>query len=222
MLRRKIRVFSRGDNNFQTRIIWQYLMPVSRWIAVVMRWLNDKINELLQDQSYIYICAMILFLFTHIIVLSFYPSNSFFILTSARYTSNPIDAFLTLSNEDLFHIIQYSLVFIIIIIWRRHPMETFSALLVICAGNSPVPGEFPTLRPVTWSFDVFFDLRLNKRLSKQWWGWWFGTLSRPLWRHRKVIPMPLPVQAAFYFISRVWHIYEYFQFTQTYVLDVSI
>ena len=56
-------------------------------------------------------------------------------------------------------------------------METFSALLAICAGNSPVPGEFPTQRPVTRSFDVFFDLRLNKRLSKQSWGWWFETLS---------------------------------------------
>ena len=42
-------------------------------------------------------------------------------------------------------------------------METFSALLAICAGNSPVPGEFPAQRPVTRSFDVFFDLRLNKR-----------------------------------------------------------
>ena len=51
-----------------------------------------------------------------------------------------------------------------------HQMETFSALLAICVGNSPVPGEFPTQRPVTRSFDVFFDLRLNKRLSKQWWG----------------------------------------------------
>ena len=37
--------------------------------------------------------------------------------------------------------------------------------MAICAGNSPVPGEFPTQRPVTRSFDVFFDLRLNKRLS---------------------------------------------------------
>ena len=63
-------------------------------------------------------------------------------------------------------------------------METFSALLAICAGNSPVPGDFPTQRPVTRSFDVFFDLRLNKRLSKQSWGLWFETLSRPLWRHR--------------------------------------
>ena len=55
----------------------------------------------------------------------------------------------------------------------RHQMETFFALLVICAGNSLVPGEFPTQRPVTRSFDVFFDLRLDKRLSKQPWGWWF-------------------------------------------------
>ena len=62
-------------------------------------------------------------------------------------------------------------------------METSSALLAICAGNSPVPGEFPAQRPVTRSFDAFFDLRLNKRLSKQSGGWWFETLPRPLWRH---------------------------------------
>ena len=59
-------------------------------------------------------------------------------------------------------------------------METFSALLAICAGNSP---EFPAQRPVTRSFDVFFDLHPNKRLSKQSWGWWFETLSCSLWRH---------------------------------------
>ena len=45
--------------------------------------------------------------------------------------------------------------------WWRHQMETFSALLAICAGNSPVPGEFPAQRPVTRSFDVFFDLHLK-------------------------------------------------------------
>ena len=48
-------------------------------------------------------------------------------------------------------------------------------------------GEFPTRRPVTRSFDVYFDLRPNKRLSKQSLGWWFETLSPPLWRHRNVI-----------------------------------
>ena len=49
-----------------------------------------------------------------------------------------------------------------------------------------IPGEFPTQRPVTRSFDVFFYLRPNTRLSKQSWGWWFETPSRPLWRHRNV------------------------------------
>ena len=44
-------------------------------------------------------------------------------------------------------------------------METFSVLLAICVGNSPVTGEFPAQMPVTQSFDVFYDLRLNKRLS---------------------------------------------------------
>ena len=67
--------------------------------------------------------------------------------------------------------------------WWRHQMEPFSPLLVICAGNSPVPGEFPEQSPVTRTFDVFFDLPLNKPLSKQSWGWWFETLSPPLWRH---------------------------------------
>ena len=61
-------------------------------------------------------------------------------------------------------------------------METFSALLAICTGKSPVTGEFPAHRPATRSFDVFFDLLLNKRLSKQWLDWWFEP-SRPLKRH---------------------------------------
>ena len=65
-------------------------------------------------------------------------------------------------------------------------METFSALLAICAGNSSVTGEFPAQRPVTQSFDVFFDLRPNKRLSKQSWGWWHESPSSSLWRHRNV------------------------------------
>ena len=66
-------------------------------------------------------------------------------------------------------------------------------------GEFTGPGEFPTQRPVTRSFDVFFDLRLSKqrlskqRLSKQPWGWWFETPSWSLWRqcrllmHRKCV-----------------------------------
>ena len=66
--------------------------------------------------------------------------------------------------------------------WWRHQMDTFSVSPALCAENSPVTGEFPAQRPVTRSFDVFFDLCLNKRLSKNSWGWWFETPSRPLWR----------------------------------------
>ena len=62
-------------------------------------------------------------------------------------------------------------------------METFSALLAFCAGNSPVTGEFPSQRPVTQSFKAFFDLCLNKRLSKQSRDWWFETPMCSLWRH---------------------------------------
>ena len=51
--------------------------------------------------------------------------------------------------------------------WWRHKMETFSALLALCAGNSPVTGEFPAQSPVTRSFDIFFNLRPKKSLSKQ-------------------------------------------------------
>ena len=54
-------------------------------------------------------------------------------------------------------------------------------------GEFTGPGEFPSQRPVTRSFDVFFDLRLNKRLSKQSWGWWFETPAWSLWRHRNVL-----------------------------------
>ena len=49
----------------------------------------------------------------------------------------------------------------------RHQMETYSASLALCAGNSPAPDEFPAKRPVAQSFDVFFDLRPNRRFSKR-------------------------------------------------------
>ena len=73
--------------------------------------------------------------------------------------------------------------------WWRHQMETFSALLVtghLC-GEFTGPRWIPAQRPVTRSFDVFFDLHPNKRLSKQWWGWWFDTPSYPLCRHRNAL-----------------------------------
>ena len=69
-----------------------------------------------------------------------------------------------------------------------HQMESFSTLLALCAGNSPVTGEFPSQRPVTQSFDVFNDLPLDKRWSKQLIRQWFETPSHSLWHHCNVIP----------------------------------
>ena len=67
--------------------------------------------------------------------------------------------------------------------------RNLSQLLTLCARNSLVTNEFPSQRSVARSFDVFFDLRLNKRLSKQSTRRWFETPWRSLWRHCNVILM---------------------------------
>ena len=67
--------------------------------------------------------------------------------------------------------------------WWRRQMKTFSALLALCEWNPPITGDFPSHRPVTRSFDILFDLRLNKRLHKQSRRWWFETPSCSFWRH---------------------------------------
>ena len=69
-----------------------------------------------------------------------------------------------------------------VIKWKHFPRNW-----LFCAGNTQVTGGFPAQRPVTRSFGVFYDLHLNKRLSKQSWGRWFETPSRPLWRHCNAI-----------------------------------
>ena len=90
------------------------------------------------------------------------------------------------STSDPAKFLSFIICFINPCTWWRHQMETFSALLALCAGDSPVTGEFPSQRPVTRSFDFSFDLRLNKRLSKPSWGWWFESPSGSLWRHCNV------------------------------------
>ena len=57
--------------------------------------------------------------------------------------------------------------------WWRYQIETFSALLALCERKSTVTSEFLLPRSVSWSFDIFFELLLNKQLSKHSWGWWF-------------------------------------------------
>ena len=71
--------------------------------------------------------------------------------------------------------------------WWLHQMECFSALPALCARNSLVPGEFLSQRPVTRSFDVFFDIRLNKHSRRP----WFEIPSHSLWRHCNVHPCPI-------------------------------
>ena len=62
-------------------------------------------------------------------------------------------------------------------------LETLGRLSALRPGNSPMTGKFPAQRPVTRSFNVFFDLRLNQHLSKQWRRRWFETPSGSLWRY---------------------------------------
>ena len=86
----------------------------------------------------------------------------------------------------------------------------------ICRVTGHLCGEFtgnrwiPAQRPVTWSFDVFIDLCLNKQLSKQWWGWWFEMPLCPLWRHYNVIyhqepPWIISIQYITYLIFYIYY-----------------
>ena len=77
--------------------------------------------------------------------------------------------------------------------WWRH-QKLFSVIVFMMTSSNGnifrvtghLCGKFPAQRSVTRIFDVIFDLGLNKRLSKQCWGWSFETLSRSLWRHCNV------------------------------------
>ena len=118
---------------------------------------------------------------------SIYPLNTMWSHQSSSWQSlcDILSAFPLLNKTSAYHRYPPNTINYMIPLqsWWRHQMETFSALLALCAGNSPVTGEFPSQRPVTRSFGVSFHLHLNKWLSKQSWGWWSETPSRPLWRH---------------------------------------
>ena len=76
-------------------------------------------------------------------------------------------------------------------------------------GEITGPGDFPTQRPVTRGFAVFFDLRLNKRLSKQPWGWWFETPAWSLWRHRNGSHINTTQEGAPEFISHSVFVWQF-------------
>ena len=73
------------------------------------------------------------------------------------------------------------------IIWILSHIETYQEIVKLfmmtssdgiifrVTGHFSVAGGFPSQRQVTRSFDVFFDLRMNKRLSKQSRRRWFKT-----------------------------------------------
>ena len=92
--------------------------------------------------------------------------NGYHVIGQVTFLWNAITAFSHWCQQP------YTLTFPL---WWRHQMETFSALLVFCAGNSPITGEFPAQGLVKRSLDVSSDLRLNRNLSKRSWGWWFET-----------------------------------------------
>ena len=71
--------------------------------------------------------------------------------------------------------------------WWRHQMETFPRYWPFVRGIHRSPVNSPHKGQWARSFDVSFDLRPHKRLSKQWWGWLYETLSCPLWLHGDVV-----------------------------------
>ena len=99
---------------------------------------------------------------------------------------------------------------------RRHVTVVYVWAMTSSNGNifrvtGPLCGEFTghrwiPQRPATQSFDVFFDLCLNKRLSRQSWGWRFETPSRSLWRHCDVFTVALSCTAAWIVVNIVVHI----------------
>ena len=96
--------------------------------------------------------------------------------------------------------------------WWRHQMETFSALLAICVRNSPVTDEFPAQRPVTRSFDVFFDLRLNK-------GWVNNREADGLRRHHTHYDVTVMIKEPAMWKAPPWH--DVFMFSKCCLIEAD-
>ena len=113
------------------------------------------------------------FIFISFLLYSNWPMLSIFHIT--RQPSNNFRQFFLYNHISHNHVshsyrIQVYVLIRVIVTWWCHQMETLSVVWTLCAGNSPVTGEFPAQSPVKRGFDVFFDMRLNTRLSKQSWG----------------------------------------------------
>ena len=88
--------------------------------------------------------------------------------------------------------------------WWRHQMKAFSASLALCEGIPPFTSGIPSHMPVTRSFDVFFDLRLNKRLNKQSRRRWAETPSRSSWCDCHAITHWGPDKMAAIFVNEIF------------------
>ena len=140
-------VIMKWKHRYLGRIAIEYTLVWSKWNEYIAIWAELLLSILWYDQNEM--------------KTSIFGQNCYWLLRYDQDRKNP------LNDETLIRILQSKGCILRGKSWWRHQMETFSALLAICAGNSPVPGEFPTQRPATRSFDVFFDLHPIKRLSKQ-------------------------------------------------------
>ena len=91
--------------------------------------------------------------------------------------------------------------------WCRHQMESFSTLLALCAGNSPVTGEFSSQRPVARSFDIYFDLRLN-------YNWANNGNTGDLGRHRAHYDVTV-ICSSDVFLLRFWEFISHYGMSLT-------
>ena len=89
-------------------------------------------------------------------------------------------------NVQCRRVIVYPMLFAVshddVIKWKHFPCHwPFVRGISRSPVNSPHKGQ--------WRGDLMFSLicALNKRLGKQWWGWWFEMQSRWLWRHCNVL-----------------------------------
>ena len=89
---------------------------------------------------------------------------------------------ISISNNDILHVWNHNHTIFPISVMTSSK-GNISALLVLCKRNSPVTGEFPSQSPVMGCIDVFFNLRMNKRLNNSSRRRWFEALSRSLCRH---------------------------------------
>ena len=145
------------------KFIWQKMISNSLFVVLVKLFkVDDDISHMFAPIQGGDIGDEIIFIYRHI-----YHELAYHTYHSNHRKALSINRFAMLNNRWAYNISDSNTVadvhrevriWLAKLSWWRHQMEKFSALLAICVGNSPVTGEFPAQRPVTRSFDIFFDL----------------------------------------------------------------